>query len=641
MKIKTLALLISLSGIAISCNDFLEKTPKSDIQPENYFDTGEQLLTYTTTLYPDFIVTHSSISGNNAGTFILDNDTDNQADRNPSEIWTDSEYKVPTRKGEWNFSKIDAVNFFFQQVLPKYEEGKILGYKTEINQALGEAYFFRALAYFEKLKSIGDYPIIKEVMPEDREILRGKSKRKPRNEVARFILEDLDKAIEFLPPGPVANKNRISKEVAQLVRSNVALFEGTWLKYHKGTAFVPGGPGWPGAKLYPDFTLDIDNESNYFLREAMKSAEVVADKIPLTPNNGKTKNLDVFTNPYFMMFSDINMSQYSEVLLWKDYSVTYGQVHTVQSYLRVGANSGYTRGFVDTFLMKDGLPIYASNLYKGDDYIRNVHENRDQRLQLFMKNEGDVLSSNGAVVFNYPDILGQGVHSSTGYDIKKGTYPDAYMMSSANIPSYTGSLVYRATEAYLNYIEAQYELEHNLNGKALNYWRQIRQRAGVDTDVNKTITATDLSQENDWAVYSKGEKVDKTLYNIRRERRCELIAEGARMDDLKRWRSLDQITGAQIEGFKLWGPMREWYGKLLESSQSVSKEKFSKYLRINQIQDNKENIYLNGLKFPKAHYLSPISEEELQLASPTGAAGESNIYQNPGWPTYAGGVATL
>ena len=35
--------------------------------------------------------------------------------------------------------------------------------------------------------------------------------------------------------------------------------------------------------------------------------------------------------------------------------------------------------------------------------------------------------------------------------------------------------------------------------------------------------------------------IDKTLYNIRRERRCEFIAEGMRKDDLLRWRSLDKM----------------------------------------------------------------------------------------------------
>lgn len=39
---------------------------------------------------------------------------------------------------------------------------------------------------------------------------------------------------------------RINKDAAMLVKSRVALFEATWLQNFKGTAFVPGGEGWPG-----------------------------------------------------------------------------------------------------------------------------------------------------------------------------------------------------------------------------------------------------------------------------------------------------------------------------------------------------------------------------------------------------------
>lgn len=46
-----------------------------------------------------------------------------------------------------------------------------------------------------------------------------------------------------------------------------------------------------------------------------------------------------------------------------------------------------------------------------------------------------------------------------------------------------------------------------------------RTRAGVDPDFNKTIAATDYTKEDDWAIYSAGQPVIKTLYNIRRERR--------------------------------------------------------------------------------------------------------------------------
>ena len=43
----------------------------------------------------------------------------------------------------------------------------------------------------------------------------------------------------------------------------------------------------------------------------------------------------------------------------------------------------------------------------------------------------------------------------------------------------------------------------------------------MDTDYEKTIRNTDMSKEVDWAKYSGSTLVDATLFNIRRERRCE------------------------------------------------------------------------------------------------------------------------
>ena len=395
------------------------------------------------------------------------------------------------------------------------------------------------------MQAYGDYPIVKTVLPDNEDELIEASKRRPRNEVARFILEDLDKAIALLKSGPVENKNRISKEVAQLFRSRVALYEGTWLKYHKGTAFVPGGAGWPGASMsyLSGFTINIDSEIDYFLTEAMSSAKAVADAFELVQNNHNVTGAAVFSNPYFKMYGDNSQSGYSEVLLWRQYSAEKSVGHYTNGFLTGGGNSGYTRGFVDAFLMKNGLPIYDSGSgYLGDADLTVVKNNRDERLQLFMRVPGDYLAVNQQVN-SYPDIINSIVErkSVTGYDVKKGLNGDAKYLTDA-ILSETGYIVFRAAEAYLNYIEASYVKNSTIDADATAYWKKLRRRAGVSDNFNATIAATDLDQENDWAVYSAGQKVDATLYNIRRERRCEFIAEGMRWADLKRWRAMDQLN---------------------------------------------------------------------------------------------------
>lgn len=215
------------------------------------------------------------------------------------------------------------------------------------------------------MQNIGDCPIIETVLTDEQESLIEASKRRPRHEVARFILSDLDKAVEFLSNEAPGGKNRISKNVAYLLRSRVALYEGTWLKHHKGTAFVPGGQGWPGDASALD-GFNIDTEINYFLEEAMKSAKVVGDQLVgnLVNNTDAAEGMNVSfasLNPYYTMFCDEDMENYSEVLMWREYLESQNVTHNIQMQLQNnGGGSGWTRGLVNSYLMRNGLPIYAA-----------------------------------------------------------------------------------------------------------------------------------------------------------------------------------------------------------------------------------------------------------------------------------------
>ncbi len=628
----------------VSCNKFLDREPLDKVTPEVYLRSVSDLAAYTITRYN--FPTHG---GWNAGTFIYDNNTDNQAAVNPSGIWVKNEWRVSGSGGSWNFGQIRQLNYFIENVKRNYANKEINGNDADIRHFLGEAYFLRAYEYFYKLKSLGDFPIIRNTLPDNEEVLIEASKRQPRNKVARFIISDLDSAIMLMRDNPVYNKNRLSKQAAQLFKSRVALYEGTWLKYHKGTARVPGGPGWPGASFHKGFSIDIDAEIDYFLGEAMKSAKAVASTVPLVESNGHVTGNSIFDNPYFVMFGALDMSAYSEVIFWRDYDAEFVSHHTMH-YLKDGASSGYTRNFVETFLMENGKPIYAAGSgYAGDDAIPMVKKNRDHRLQLFMTSPGDTLVYEEGLEFiaPYPSILEKPEQRAvTGYNIKKGLYgaEAKYLVGENNTE--TGCIVFRATEAYLNYIEAVYEKTGSIDGDANQYWQQLRTRAGLPADYNVTVSATELSKEVDWAKYSGDNMVDATLYNIRRERRCEFIAEGMRMDDLKRWRSLDKVNNYIIEGFKLWGPMQENYknaeGKSVlrarpEADPNVSPKSASLYLRPYQIVEA-NNKFFNGYTWTQAYYLAPIAYEHFLLTSKDGNVSSSVIYQNPDWPVEADGL---
>ena len=159
---------------------------------------------------------------------------------------------------------------------------------------------------------------------------------------------------------------------------------------------------------------------------------------------------------------------------------------------------------------------------------------------------------------------------------------------------------------------------------------------------------TDLSKELDWAAYSAGKQVSPLLYNIRRERRCELLAEGLRMLDLKRWRALDQVKHFVIQGVNIWeSDLKDQYmqdGKNLlvqegtegQTSNVSSYVNRGKYLCPYRTVKTNNLMYDAGYSWCEAHYLNPIAITHFRITtSNPNDLNTSIIYQNPGWPLQA------
>ncbi|MDR2805903.1 MAG: RagB/SusD family nutrient uptake outer membrane protein [Dysgonamonadaceae bacterium] len=654
------ALTALIALFASGCDDFLDREPLSEIPPEKYLWNDAQLSNYVTDNY-QILPTHG-VGNYDWGTFRADRNTDVMTSYDMDNKYIPGQWKVGSSEGDWSFSRIQQINYFLETVIPRYEAGTLSGSLENCKHYIGEMYFLRAYEYFGKLKALGDFPIITKNYPNEMDVLIEAGKRAPRTEVARFILSDLDKAIEMLQiSSPDGQKNRLSRYCAYLLKSRVALYEGTWLKYFKGTAFVPNGTGWPGAtkeynQNYRFQSGSIENEIQFFLGEAMTAAQSVADKIELIPNTWKETDKTYEKNRYFTMFGDLNMSGYSDVLMWRKYDLGLGVANNVNLY-EAGNNNqcGITKVMVESFLMQDGLPIYASPEYKGDDDFPAIKYNRDPRLRLFLKAPGQINwieslttgpghSSGCFKEEPWPKIAESGAEKkyNTGYTICKGLNYD--FGQTANGGSSNGSIIFRATEAYLNYIEASYEKTGTLDAKADGYWKKIRTNAGMDADYTKTINATDMEKEqNNWGAWSAGQKVNATLYNIRRERSVELMAEGLREQDIKRWRALDQLIDNyyHFEGFKLWGAAIKSHYRANELTYQgvlakVSNPALGDYLRPYEVVST--SLSYPGAKWCMAHYLNPIASGHFLISavgSDTSGApvdySKSPIYQNPGW----------
>lgn len=659
-----------------SCNDLLDMKPISQITPGAYYQNADQLAAYLNNYYDSYLQMPYSGSMShswgqwNEGKAKSDWDTDIYCwGGGNTSLFADDHWEVSSGKAlQGYYGGVRVYNYFINTVLKQIENGTLPN-SEDVKNYLGEAYFFRALVYFRIMALYGDIPVITEVLPDENNVIVENSKRTPRNEVARFILSDLDKAIEMCYTRSKFNGQRVNREAALLIKSRIALFEGTFEKYHRGSGRVPGDANWPGAKMSYNQGKSFNQEAEvkFFLTEAKNAAKEVADNADLAENNHKIDPVygdkDDW-NPYFNLFSQPSLANVNEALMWKQYNKDLGFYHLTGHSMVTGQNTGFTRSFIQTFLMKNGMPIYADNSgYHGDVTLDNVKADRDERLQLFMWGES-------TPTYSDPEMTGveagkplpvymeedetDAAHITntdastrciTGYQQRKYYTYDAEQTRYSEQSTTNACPIMRSAEALLNYMEADYELNGRLDSKSQEYWRTLRTRAGVDTDFQKTIDATDLSKEMDFGRYSGTKLVDKTLYNIRRERVTELFSEGLRFADLIRWRGFDNMLTTKWipEGCNFWDNMYKHYDPEIkcngENDAVVSAKSLGKYLRPYSKSMQPANELRDGYKWHEAYYLYPIGITDIRTASADRSLENSNLYQNLYWPVSAGGHA--
>src|SRR5690606_36291541 len=216
MKIKNIKCLLVLVLLNFGCNDeFMDRFPPDKVNDANYWKTPGDLRTFANQFYPDLIT---------SGNWTKDNMTDNQAPANRiAFVW--NEYVVPASGGNWgksDWADIRSCNFFLQ----RYQT--VQGDPEEIGRYVGEVKFFRAWYYFEKVRMFGDVPWVSQDLNIDSEALF--MERTSRKVVVDSILQDLDDAIGQLPE--TSGEERLTKYAALAFKSRVALYEGTWRKYH-------------------------------------------------------------------------------------------------------------------------------------------------------------------------------------------------------------------------------------------------------------------------------------------------------------------------------------------------------------------------------------------------------------------------
>ncbi|WP_343702104.1 RagB/SusD family nutrient uptake outer membrane protein [Chitinophaga sp.] len=559
--------------LVCSCNDnFLDKRPLNQISQPEFWKTTGDLEVYLNNLYGSL----PQWGSHDAGPYWADNNSDNMV---PGlyNLRLAGLSVLPVTGGGWNWGNIRAVNLFLEQA-PAVPGG------ADKDHFLGEGYFFRAWFYFELLQQFGDLPWIDKPLATNSPELY--NERQPRNIIADNILKDLDQAIALLKDKETAPLFRVNRSVVLAFKSRVALYEGTWEKYHQGTPY--GAQGANPAK---------------YLEQAAAAAKTMIDEKKFAVYNQGHPEKD-----YSLLFNQSDLSGNSEVIFWRKYKLGVTS-HNGQRYLSILAgNTGISASLVQSYLCTDGKPISLSQQYQGDNGLANVVKNRDPRLHQLIFVPGDPItidySGGGDTLSKFQRAavnLGGDSRDVTGYQIKKGAYPDK-TLQQGDFMSTTAPIIFRLGEVLLNYAEAKAELGTLTQADVDASINQLRSRAGMPPLV---IAAIEADPAWDFPGLSG------IINEVRRERRVELACEGFRLQDLLRWRAHELLVNKRPKGAKfISADYPPGTDVPLDAAGYIDPYKLS---------------LVNGYQFkPERDYLLPLPAYELSL--------NEKLAQNPGWP---------
>lgn len=489
MKSKDILLAILLIAIFSSCTKELDLFPKDQVSDGSFWKTAR-----------DYELAANSFYGQLSG-FNVPRDTEAETTfgQGPNSI-SNGTYLPPDESGQWNgtYASLRSINYLLMKS-EEYENAQ------EIQRWVGEAYFFRAFNYFNLLVTYGGVPIIKDVLDTDSEELN--APRDSREAVADLIISDLQKAIERLPKQsdiPVSELGKVSKEAAQAFLSRVALFEGTWAKFHGGS------------------------KSSERLITAAQAAKQVID-------GGYFSLFTAFGNDasYRKLFIEAG-EDCSEVILSRRYVKDINGTHNATRWLDQNVMNP-VRSLVDDYLCSDGLPIEKSDLFQGYATMASEFENRDPRLMQTILKPGVTYIGFGALEMVYEKPRMEGPATRTGYTNYK--FLGELEESWAGRSEYD-NIVIRYGEVLLNYAEAKFESDGSISDADLDISiNKLRDRVGMPHLTNSFVTANGLDMRTE----------------IRRERKIELACEGYRFNDILRWKVAEELMPEAIKGIKFVG----------------------------------------------------------------------------------------
>jgi len=623
---------IALIFSAGSCGQYIDVVPDNIAVIEDAFETRESALKFLASLYsalpPFSSINNPALAG---GDEIYVNDVVAK-DWPARRIAKGGQNVVSPSLGYWGntgtvrnlFIALRNCNIFLENIDQPFNLTE-----TEKTKWIAEAKFLKAYFHFYLMQMYGPIPIIRENIEVSSGVEAVRVSRQPVDEVANYIVELLDEAIPNLP---LAIEDR-GLELGRITAPIAAAI--------KAKALVTvASPLFNGNSDYNGF---VDKDGNQLISTTydeskwIRAADAAKEAIDLAHEAGH--KLYTFEAPP-ADWSDTTVVKLSirgsVTERWND-EVVWGSSNSqggseIQNWSQARISTGLAAEnwysvmswwsppleIAEMFYSENGVPIDEDTNYdysgrysvKAADlahkhYIRpgfetarlNMH--REKRFYASLGFDGGIWFGHGVrnddnalIVFGKKGQIGGLLDfnkwSQSGYWAKKLVYYENVQATSGsgyNSKAYPFPVV-RLADLYLLYAEALNESSGP--GAAYEWIDRVRERADLKGVVES------------WAASSNQPGKPTTKEGLRDiiqdERMIELVFEGQRFWDLRRWKRASEFLNKEILGWNVEGTTTDTYYNIVSSG---------------------------TYKFLQRDYLWPIAEADL--------IANSNLIQNPGW----------